>query len=117
MKFFGKLVLSTLAIVLTAELLPGIHIEEPFVAFLVALLLAFLNVTIKPLFIIFTIPITVVTFGIFLLFINGFIILMADYFISGFTVDGFGWAVLFSILMSIINSIFEGLVYSNKKNS
>lgn len=115
MKFIAKLVLSTLAIVLTAEILPGIFVEDPYTAFLVALLLALLNVTLKPVLVIFTIPLTIFTFGIFLLFINGFIILLAHKLIAGFSVGGFGWAILFSVLLSIINSILEYFVFSTSR--
>ena len=115
MRFLGKLLLSTLAIVLTAEILPGIFVEDPYTAFLVALLLAVLNVTVKPLLVIFTIPLTIFTLGIFLLFINGFIILLAHKLIDGFSVGSFGWAILFSILLSIINSILEYFVFAGTK--
>ena len=112
MRFIGKLLLNTLAIVLTASILPGIHVDDPFRAFLVALLLAVLNVTIKPLLIIFTIPITIFTFGFFLLVINAMMILLAELLISGFTVDGFWWALIFSIILTIINGLLEMLVFS-----
>ncbi|MDZ4847372.1 MAG: phage holin family protein [Chitinophagales bacterium] len=107
MKFLGKLLINTVAIMITAYLLHGIHVEDPWRAFLVAVLLAVLNVTLKPLLIILTIPITILTLGLFLLAINAIIILIAGNIIPGFTVDGFWWALLFSILMSVINSMLE----------
>jgi len=110
MKFLGKILVNTLAIVLAAEILPGIDIEGLYKAVLVALLLAVLNVTLKPLLIILTIPFTIVTFGLFLLAINAFIIMLAGYLIPGFYVDGFWYALLFSIVMAIINSILEKLL-------
>ena len=117
LQFLGKLILSTLAIVLTAEILPGIFVEDPYTAFLVALLLAVLNVTVKPILVIFTIPITLFTFGIFLLFINGFIIFLVHKLIAGFSVGSFGWAILFSLLLSIINSILEYFVFASSNRS
>lgn len=114
LNFLGKLLLSTLAVVLTAALLPGIHVVDPLHALLVALLLSVLNVTIKPLLIIFTIPLTIFTFGIFLLFINGLIIVIADKLIAGFNVDSFGWAILFSLVLAIINAILEYFVFATK---
>ncbi len=116
MKFIGKLLVNTLAIVLTAELLPGIHVDDPLNALLVALLLAVLNVTLKPLLIILTIPFTIFTFGLFLLVINALMILFTEWLIEGFTVDGFWWALLFSIILTIINSILEQLVFTTQKN-
>jgi putative membrane protein len=90
---------------LTAWLLPGIHVDGFFTAILVALALALLNVFIKPIFIILTIPITIFTFGLFLFVINALIILIAGHFIGGFQVDGFWWALFFSIILTIISSL------------
>lgn len=107
MKFLGKLLVNTLAIILAAYVLPGIDVPDPWRAFLVAVLLAVLNVTLKPLLIILTIPITILTLGLFLLAINAIIILVAGELIPGFKVDSFWWALLFSIVMSLINSVLE----------
>lgn len=115
MKFLGKLLVNTVAIILAAYVLPGIHVEDPWSAFLVAALLAVLNVTVKPLLIIFTIPITILTLGLFLLAINAIIILIAENIIPGFTVDGFWWALLFSIVMSLINSVLEYFIRPDTK--
>lgn len=109
-KFIGKILINTLAIILAAELLPGIDVQDPFRAVLVALLLAVMNVTVKPVLIILTIPITILTFGLFLLVINAIIILLAAKLISGFSVEGFWWALLFSIVMALINSVMEKLL-------
>lgn len=83
------------------------------VRIIVAAILAVLNAVVRPLLIILTIPITVFTLGIFLLVINAVIILMADYIMPGFEVDGFWWALLFSIILAIINSIFESFARKN----
>ena len=107
MKFLGKLLINTLAVILAAYMLPGIHVPDPWRAFLVAALLAVLNVTLKPLLIILTIPITILTLGLFLLAINAIIILVAGKLIPDFVVDSFWWALLFSIVMSVINSVLE----------
>lgn len=84
-------------------------------ALIVAAVLALLNAVLKPLLVILTIPVTVFTFGLFLLVINALIILTADWMLADFTVNGFWWALLFSIILSIITSIFEGL-NSNYEN-
>jgi len=110
MKFIGRILINTLAIILTAEILPGIDIEDPFRALLVALLLAVLNATLKPVLIILTIPFTIVTFGFFLLVINALIIMITSMLIEGFVVEGFWWALLFSIVMAVINSVLEKLL-------
>lgn len=116
MKFLGKLLINTLAIILAAYVLPGIDVEDSWRAFLVAALLAVLNVTVKPLLIIFTIPITILTLGLFLLVINAVIILIAGSIIPGFTVTGFWWALLFSIVMSVINSVLEYFIRASEKS-
>ncbi len=105
MKFILRLLLSALAVVLLANILPGIHVATFGIAVLVALVLSLLNFLVKPLLVILTLPVTLVTFGLFLLVINALIILMAGGLVSGFTVDGFWWALLFSLLLSLVQSI------------
>jgi len=69
---------------------------------------------VKPILILFTIPITILTLGLFLLVINAIIILMVDYFVDGFYVDGFWWALAFSLILSVFNSLFSDLTRPNK---
>jgi putative membrane protein len=110
--FFVRLLLTALAILITAYLLPGVHVDNFFWALLVAALLALLNVTIKPLLIIITIPFTVLTLGLFLLVINAIVILLAGAIIPGFEVEGFWWALGFSLVLYLINTIFNNLAKS-----
>jgi len=105
-----RFLLSGLAVLLTAYLLPGVHVEHYGYALLVAAVLSLANVFVKPILVIFTIPITVVTLGLFLLVINAVIILLVDYLVSGFTVSGFWWALAFSLILSIFNSLFGDLL-------
>ncbi len=105
MKFILRLLLSALAVVLLANILPGVHVATFGIAVIVALVLSLLNFLVKPLLVILTLPVTIVTFGLFLLVINAVIILMAGGLVSGFTVDGFWWALLFSLLLSLVQSI------------
>ncbi|MCC6252920.1 MAG: phage holin family protein [Bacteroidia bacterium] len=109
MNFIFKLVISTLAIVVTASILPGVSIDSPWTALVLAATLAFLNAIVKPLMIILTIPITIFTLGLFLIFINAFIILFATYIVDGFHVNNFWWAFLFGIILSLVTSIFESI--------
>jgi putative membrane protein len=74
-------------------------------AIIVAIVLGLLNLTIKPLLILLTIPATVVTFGLFLFVINALVIMAADSLVGGFAVQSFWWALLFSLLLSFINSL------------
>lgn len=107
MKFIVKLLVSALVILLTGWLLPGVSVEGIWTALLVALVLAVLNTLVKPILVIFTIPLTILTLGLFLLVINGLIILLADALVGGFEVANFWWALLFSIIVSIVMSIYE----------
>jgi putative membrane protein len=109
MNTFFKIVISSLAVLLAAYLLPGIHVDGYISALLVAIVLALLNTFVKPVLILLTIPFTVFTLGLFLLVINAAMVLLASYFISDFVVDGFWWALLFSILLSVLTSLMESL--------
>lgn len=85
--------------------LSGVSIDNFWVAIILAVVLAVLNAIVKPLLIFFTLPLTIVTLGLFLFVINALIILLADNLIDGFRVDGFWWALLFSLLLSIVNAV------------
>ena len=109
MNFLLKILVSSLAVMITSYLLPGVNIDNYLTAIIVAFVLAILNMFIKPVLVILTIPITLFTFGLFLLFINAFMIEIAGNFVKGFVVHGFGWALLFSIILSIVTSLLESL--------
>lgn len=115
MKFILRLVLSAIAVVVIAKLLPGVGLDNYTTALIVAAVLAILNVLVRPILVIFTLPITIVTFGLFLLIINAIIILLADKMIDGFSVASLWTAILFSILLSILQSILYGLLKEDKK--
>ena len=104
-----RFLLNGLAVFLAAYILPEVDVDGYGTALLVALILAIANVIVKPILVVLTIPITIVTLGLFLLVINALIILMVDYLISDFYVGGFWWALLFSLIMSIFNSLFDDL--------
>ena len=109
MKFLAQLIISALAVIITSFILPGVHIDSPVTGVIVAAVLGVLNAVIKPVLIILTIPITVVTLGLFLLVINAGIILVASYLVHGFRVQGFWTALLFSIILSLVTSVFNNL--------
>lgn len=115
MNFFTKIVLSTLGVLIVSYLLPGVIVDGILTALVIAVLLSILNATVKPVLIILTIPLTIFTFGLFLVVINAIIILIADALISGFEVNGFWWALIFSFLLSIINSLLTDLSKENQK--
>lgn len=109
MNFLIKILLSAVAVLATGYLLPGVTVVGFTAALVLALVLSLLNVTLKPLLIILTIPVTFLTLGLFLLVINAVIILVADYFVAGVSVSGFLWALLFSIVLSVINAMLNGI--------
>lgn len=115
MKTILRVLLSALAVVLLSKLLPGVSVEDYILAVIVAAVIALLRLIVKPILVILTLPITIITLGLFLLVINAFIIMMADYFIPGFAVKSIWWAILFSLLLSILESIFHSVL--EKKNS
>lgn len=115
MKLILKLLITAVIVVLLAHFLPGVAVTGFTAAIIVAVVLAILNAILKPILVILTIPITILTLGLFLLVINAFIILLADKFIDGFGVNGFWTALLFSILLSISQSIAYSFLKEDKK--
>ena len=116
MNWIIRLLLNGLAVVLTAYLLPNVEVSDYGTALIVALILAIVNVIVKPILVVLTIPITIVTLGLFLLVINAAIILFVDNLVAGFEVKGFWWALLFSLILSIFNSLFNDLAGKPKEN-
>ena len=118
MNFIVKLFLNAIAVVIVAYILPGVHIQDFWQALVLAALLSLLNASVKPLLIFLTIPATILSLGLFLLVINALIIEIAAWILHpGFIVDSFWWALGFSILLSIVNGIFERLtIKSNQRD-
>ncbi|WP_109435554.1 MULTISPECIES: phage holin family protein [Aquimarina] len=114
MNFLLKLILSAVAVIVLAKILPGVGVDSYVSALIVALVLAILNSIVKPILVILTLPATVITLGLFLLVINAAIILLADYFISGFSVNGWLWALIFSVLLSVFQSILHSILKKDK---
>lgn len=117
MNVLVKIIISSLAVFFTAYLLPyhGVHVDSYITAIWVAIVLALLNGFLKPLLVILTIPVTVLTLGLFLLIINAAIIMLAGSFVDGFYVGGFWWALLFSLVLSVITSLMESLGGKSEK--
>lgn len=113
MKLIIRILLTALAVILIAEFLPGVSVESYVTAIIVAVVLAILNLIVRPILVILTLPVTILTLGLFLLVINAIIILLTDSFISGFGVDGFWIALIFSLLLSIFQSILYSILGSD----
>jgi putative membrane protein len=106
MNLVVRLLVNALIVFGLAWALPGITVDDFWTAILVALVLGVLNIFVKPLLIILTIPVTIITLGLFLLVINAAIVLLAASVVDNFHVDNFWWALLFSVLMAALNSTF-----------
>jgi len=100
-----KLLINTVSIFVVAYVLPGIQVDSFLTALVLAVVLAVLNVTLKPLLILLTIPLTIITFGLFLFVVNVLVLFAAAALIDGFHIAGFWWALLFSLLVSLLNGI------------
>ena len=114
MNFILRLLLSALAVLLLANILPGVRVDSYGIAVLVAVVLSLLNLIVKPLLIILTLPVTLITLGLFLLVINAVIILLASKLVTGFSVDGFWTALLFSLLLSLLQAVLFTFLKEDK---
>ena len=103
-----RLIARTLAAFGTAYILPSVDLYQFTTAIWLAVLLALLNSTLRPLLILLTIPLTVFSLGLFLLVINAGLVMLASDWVNGFSVGGFWSAMAFSLLYSIISSLLEG---------
>ena len=107
MDFIISTLIYAVAIFITAYLLPGVKVNGFGTALLAAVLLLIANALIKPILVILTIPITILTLGLFLLVINALIVVLVDKLLKGMEIKNFGWAVLFSIVLSVISAILN----------
>jgi putative membrane protein len=101
----ASLVVNTLSIFTASYLLDGVSVNSFSTALIMAVILAVLNVTVKPFLILVTFPITLLSLGLFLVVINIIVMMIADSIVVGFHIDGFIWALLFSIVVSIVNGV------------
>jgi len=116
MNFVIKVLVTAVNAFLLAYLLPHIEIDNFSTALIVAFVLALLDAIVKPILIFLTLPATLITLGLFLFVINAVIILIDAHFVHGFKVDGFWWALLFSILLSLVNSFVHRSILRDDKN-
>ena len=107
MKLFIHWILSAVAIMIVAYLLPGIMVKSFFVALVVAVVLGFFNMIIRPILLVLTLPINILTLGLFTLVINAGLVLLTSVVVPGFYVAGFWTAVLFSIVLWLVNTVLQ----------
>jgi putative membrane protein len=109
MRILVKLLVNAFAVMVAAYLLPGVRVAGYFDALVVAVVLGILNTVVRPTLHFLALPITIVTLGLFSLVINALVVLMGDYLIPGFSVDGFWWALGFSLVLSLVSSFLNSL--------
>lgn len=107
MEFILKLAVRAAAVGLTAALLPGVTVAGVWTALLTAITIGLINALIRPIVFVLTLPATILTIGLFSLVINALMIQLADWAIPGFMVNGFWWALLFALVLSVINAILN----------
>lgn len=105
-----QLFVSALAVFITAKILPGVILPDLYTALVVAVVLALVNTFIRPVLTFFTFPLSVLTLGLFTLVINAGMVMLVDYFVVSFQVEGWVTALLFSIVLSIVNFILGRVV-------
>jgi len=110
MNYIIKILLTAVAVLVLAYILPGVEVDNYSTAIWVAFIVGILFSILKPILVILTLPVTVITLGLFLFVINAALILIADNWIDGFTVSGFWWALLFSMLLSVFESFLFKII-------
>jgi len=103
-------ILNAVALLIVAYILPGITVGSFFSALIAALVLGLLNTLVKPVLVLLTLPITVVTLGLFLLVINALVFWLAGSVLKGFHVEGFWWAMLGALVYSLISGLLSRLI-------
>lgn len=101
MKILQRLLISTIIVILLSYFLTGVQVDKITTALIVAVVLGLLNTFLKPILVFFTLPITIFTLGLFLLVINAGMVLLCSKLVDGFTIESFGTAFIFSILLSV----------------
>jgi putative membrane protein len=115
MRFLLRLVLNGLAIIIVAWLLPGIHITSPMSGFLAGVILGFVNAIVRPFLFFLTLPLTLLTLGLFIFVLNAICFGLTAWLVPGFSVDGFFSAVFGALLVSVVSWILNGLVVGRRE--
>lgn len=117
MRFLIRIIVIAAVSFGLAHVLSGIHIDTFWTAIVFAVVLAILNIFIKPLIILFTLPVTILTLGLFLFVINALVVLLASRFVDGIRIANFGWALLFSLLLSLVTSVLDRELEKDKRRA
>jgi putative membrane protein len=115
MRFLGRLLLNGVAIIVAAWLLPGVHITSPFAGLVAGVILGFVNAVIRPVLFLLTLPFTLVTLGLFIFILNALCFGLTAWLVPGFSVDGFWWALLGALLVTIVSWILNGVFVGSRE--
>ncbi|HET9947218.1 MAG TPA: phage holin family protein [Patescibacteria group bacterium] len=110
MNLLIKWLLSTAAVMIASFILPGVRVDGFWTAAVVAILLGVANMFIKPVLVLLSLPITILTLGLFMFILNGIIVLLVSAIVPGFKVDGLLWAIIFSIVVSLVGAFLGSLL-------
>ncbi len=110
MRILGYLIVNTLAVVVSAKVVPGVRVDDWVTALVVAVLLGVVNTVLRPVLIFLTLPVTILTLGLFALVINAFLVILVSNLVPGFTIGGFGSAFLFSLILSLVGWFLNSLI-------
>ena len=114
MKLLIRVIITGFLVLLLANWLPGVNVAGIWTSLVVSLVLAILNLFVKPILVILTLPVTIITLGLFLIVINALIILLCTKIVGGFSVDTFWIAIVFSVILSVLQSIVFALLGSDE---
>lgn len=110
-----KILLTAISAYGLTYVLSGVQVNDLQSALIFAVVFGLINLIVKPIVKLFSLPITIITLGLFSLVINALMVLLADHFVDGINVDGFWWALIFSLALSLISSIFGGIFEKKDK--
>mgnify|MGYP003544706441 FL=1 len=113
MKLLIRIIVTGFLVLLLANWLPGVNVAGIWTSLVVALVLGILNIFVKPILVLFTLPVTIITLGLFLLLINAVIISLCTKIVGGFSVDSFWIALVFTVILSVLQSITFALLGSD----
>ena len=110
MRILINWLVTTVAILISAYLLPGVAVRSLKAAVVTALVLGLANAVIRPILVILTLPLTIVTLGLFIFILNALLVLLTSAIVPGFDVRGFWWALLFSLVFSAVSFVLHRIV-------
>ena len=110
MRLLINWLITTVAILITAYFLPGVMVRNLTAAVVTALVLGLINAIIRPILIVLTLPLTIVTLGLFIFILNALLVLLTGAIVPGFDVRNFWWALLFSLVFSVVSFILHRVV-------